>query len=383
MIILKRLLGSVISLALLSGCWDSKDIEKMSYVTALGVDYVDGKYITYAQVLNFANIAKTESMELGKVVPVWIGRGEGNTVAKSVSALYSSAQERIVLGHVRTIVVSENLLQVGSRIEEVYITANRFREVRYNILVYGTKEPIAKLFALKSILNFSPIESILSTPEDIYKQYSSIKPVYGFKFIADTTEGSGSCMLPSLSIDKESWSEDEKKTPLLKLSGAYILSHHTLRGWLSAEDLKGSLWLQRSTIRVPTNIPDTDNPVAGGIILKPRYAISPKIIGGEVQYNVKVTVDFLLSELIDPVPDSTIKKETANVIISQIRNTYKKGLEIESDVLNLENTLFRSNNKKWKEIHPNKETFELTEDSLHEIEVKVQVIHSGKYKSRK
>jgi len=382
MSILKRLLSSVIALALLSGCWDSKEIEKMAYVTALGFDYVDGKYKAYAQVLNFANVAKNESVELGKNVPTWIGQGEGRTVSESVDSLYATAQQRVFWGHVRTIVCSEDLLKQDTKMQDVYSAVNRYREIRYNILIYGTKEPLAKLFTIKSLLNFSPIESILSTPQQVYEQFSVIKPVYGYKVIADSTEGSGSCILPSLSIDTKTWFEDEKKKSLLKMNGAYMLRNRKLLGWLSEEDMKGVRWLERGINRVPTNVPDTEDPKANVVIIKPHNSITPKVVNGKVLYNVKVSVEAYLNELREPLSNAALKKETAKVIVAQIRNSYKKGLAIKSDVLNLEDSLFRLNNKKWNQLYQKNDTFLLNEDSLHDIEVKVHIIHGGKYKSK-
>ncbi|HEY2493188.1 MAG TPA: Ger(x)C family spore germination protein [Paenibacillus sp.] len=382
MISLRRLFGIFISLALLSGCWDSKEIQNIAYVTALGFDYVDGKYKAYAQVLNFSNIAKTEALEIGKIVPSWIGQGEGKTVTESMSSLYSTSQQRVLWGHVRTIIYSENLLK-QTKIQNIYSAINRYREIRYNILMYGTKEPITKIFAQKSLLNFSPIESILSTPEQVYSQLSFIKPVYGYEVIADSNEGGGSCMLPSLAIDNKTWLEDEKKKSMLKMNGAYMLKNHKLAGWLSEEDLKGSRWLDRDLERTLTNVPDTEDPVATVVLINPHNAITPIIVDGKVHYDVKITVRAYLDELIESISEPNLEKETAKVLVSQIRNTFNKGLTIKSDVLNLENSLYRSNPHKWHELHHEKEdAFLLTKDSLHNVEVKVHFIHSGKYKSK-
>mgnify|MGYP001331220480 CR=1 FL=1 len=366
MISLRRLFGIVISLALLSGCWDSKEIQNMAYVTALGFDYVDGKYIAYAQVLNFSNISKNEAIEIGKVVPAWIGQGEGETVTESMSSLYATSQERVLWGHVKTIIYSENLLKQGTKIQNIYSAVNRYREIRYNILMYGTKEPITKLFAQKSLLNFSPIESILSTPEQVYSQLSLIKPVYGYEVIADSNEGSGSCMLPSLAIDNETWLEDEKKKSMLKMNGAYMLKNHKLAGWLSEEDLKGSRWLDQDHLeRTLTNVPDIGDPVATVVLITPRNAITPIIVDEKVHYDIKITVRAYLDELIESISEPNLEKETAKVLVSQIRNTFNKGLTIKSDVLNLEDSLYRSNPHKWHKSHQEKEdAFLLTKDSL-------------------
>lgn len=88
-------------LFLLTACWGSKDVQNIAYVTAIGFDYENGKYISYVQVLNFTNIAKGEKTEVGKNVPTWIGKGEGITVTESLSNIYSTSQLRIFWGHVK------------------------------------------------------------------------------------------------------------------------------------------------------------------------------------------------------------------------------------------------------------------------------------------
>ncbi|SFK13254.1 hypothetical protein SAMN05518846_1099 [Brevibacillus centrosporus] len=66
----------LVLLFFLSGCGNSRDIQNLAYVTALGVDYVNGKYVSYVQVLNFSNIARSVDSVLGKPVPIWIGVGD-------------------------------------------------------------------------------------------------------------------------------------------------------------------------------------------------------------------------------------------------------------------------------------------------------------------
>ncbi|MFK9116608.1 hypothetical protein ACJEBK_06925 [Peribacillus frigoritolerans] len=45
----------------LSGCWDEKTIQDFHYITAIGIDFKDGEYIVYTQLVDFAAVAKTEA----------------------------------------------------------------------------------------------------------------------------------------------------------------------------------------------------------------------------------------------------------------------------------------------------------------------------------
>ena len=100
-------------LLVLPGCWNSKDIQTMDYATAIGVDYQDGKYITYVQFLNFSIVGRNENVQVGKAFPNWIARGEGETLSQSLSSIYATSQMRVFWGHVKAIVCSESLLKHG------------------------------------------------------------------------------------------------------------------------------------------------------------------------------------------------------------------------------------------------------------------------------
>ena len=54
------LIVSLTAVLLLSGCWDVTEPQRMYYVDGIGIDYKDGQYEIYMQIINFANVAKTE-----------------------------------------------------------------------------------------------------------------------------------------------------------------------------------------------------------------------------------------------------------------------------------------------------------------------------------
>nr|WP_231506246.1 Ger(x)C family spore germination protein [Paenibacillus sp. UNC451MF] len=370
-----------LALLLLPGCWNSKDIQRMAYVTALGIDYKDGKYISYVQVLNFSSVAKVESTELGKNIPIWIGKGEGTTLTESFNSIYATSQIRVFWGHLKSIVISENMLKHGDKIKEAYDMLNRYREVRYNILLYGTKEPLQEVLHTKSILNFSPLDSILDTPTQTFSQRSYIVPVYGFKLLAQINEPGDPAMLPSLTLDKANWHEDTKPKSLLKIDGAYFFNKGKMTGWLSEGDLIGYRWIQKKLERSPINIPNDKNPTAAIVLLHPSSKITSVFQDGKALFNITIKIQAYLDELNANIPEKTMEEQAAKVIKNEIRNTYKKGLEKKLDVLKLDQALYRDYPQKWHELHQNQD-FIFDEKSLNNIEVKVKLLHTGKYKGR-
>ncbi|TDG00456.1 Ger(x)C family spore germination protein [Paenibacillus piri] len=368
-------------LLLLPGCWNSKDIQSMAYVTALGLDYKDGKFHTYVQVLNFTNVAKTETSQLGKNIPVWIGKGVGKTITESFNDIYSTSQIRLFWGHVKAIVCSENILRDAEKIRESYDMLNRYREVRYNILLYGTKVPLQEIFTKKSLMNFSPLDTIMYTPAQMNSQRTFILPVYGYRIISQFNEPSNSSLLPSLTVSKQGWQEDTKIKPMLKVDGAFLLENTQLTGWLSENDLIGYRWMQKKMQRSSINIFDNHEPAAALVLLNPRPKIRPVFEDGNVRFDLSIKLDAYLDELIVDLPKDKIESLAAKVIRDQIIYTYKKGIGLKSDVLKLDRSLYRDHPKEWKALHE-KRRFLLDEHSLSHVDVRIHLLHTGKYKGR-
>ncbi|MBA2941067.1 Ger(x)C family spore germination protein [Paenibacillus sp. CGMCC 1.16610] len=368
-------------LILQTGCWNSKDIQTMAYVTAIGLDYEDGKYITYVQVLNFANVSKTDSSQLGKNIPIWIGKGKGETVTETFNAIYATSQLRVYWGHVKSIVCTERFLKNGKRVKEAYDMINRYREIRYNVLLYGTKESLNDLFQQKSILNLSPTDSLLDNPSQIYSQRSYITPHYGFKIISEINEPGQYAMLPSIALDKEEWTEDKQPRSMFRIDGAYYQKGSQTLGWMSEKEMEGFRWLQEKLSRSPINIPDTKKPVAAIVIIEPKSRILPSIRNDKVYYTIKLKVNAYVDEMVEDISPEDMRKLAENVIEDQLRKTYEIGLSKKIDVLQLGERLYRNYPEKWHELNQRND-FNLDADSLDKVEVKVKLQHTGKYKAR-
>ncbi|WP_306831827.1 hypothetical protein [Lysinibacillus sp. FN11] len=48
------------STLLLAGCWDVTEPQRMYYINAVGVDFEDDKYKVYLQIINFADVARSQ-----------------------------------------------------------------------------------------------------------------------------------------------------------------------------------------------------------------------------------------------------------------------------------------------------------------------------------
>ncbi|MFD2700804.1 Ger(x)C family spore germination protein [Paenibacillus shunpengii] len=374
---LKLITMILLSSTILSGCWNIKEVQDIYYVAALGIDFKEGKYIAYAQLLDFSNVAKLEGARPDKQPPVWIGRGEGITITEALNQLYKDAQQRLFWGHVSTLILSEQLLKQDIKDSIDFI--NRYREIRYNILLYATKEPIEDVLKTKAFFTLSGLSTILHEPYESYKQRSYIQPKQFHQFIRDSDPMGQTALIPSVKISTENWKEESKKSPLLRNDGAFFIRNNRLEGWLSETDLNGLRWMDEKTVRSPVWIVENDSAVVSVVVEKPKITITPIMNSKPILFNITVEVQAGINEKIKEINDKELVTKTEDIIKLEILNSFEKGIEINSDIYRLGESLYRQNPSKWKE-EVKAGSFYLNKHSIKHLKVKVNLVNSGKLK---
>ncbi|TVY10143.1 Ger(x)C family spore germination protein [Paenibacillus cremeus] len=356
-----------------AGCWDIKSIQDTNYVTAVGLDFKNGKYVVYGQMLDFSSVAKQEGGKAGQPPSVWAGTAEGDTISNAFNKLYETSQQRMFWGHVSSVVFTEDALKLG--LYPFLDSLSRVGETRYKPWVYGTKEPIDKIFTVLPFFNLSPIASILHNPIDVYKQFSFIRPLRLYKVIVDFREPNYTVMLPSLEIATDAWKKNEKPDPKLKVSGAYAIQDGKLKGWVEEKQLNGLRWLERSTMRTPLVVYRGEKPIVKVTVEKSKRTITPQTRGQEASFSVHFSGNVLLDEINVMMDEKAIKQEVTNEIRDQITNTFKYGQEHSIDLYRLTHVLYRESFPAWSRLTQNGS--KPISYSLQSIDVELNIVHSG------
>lgn len=371
----------LLSTLLLTGCWDVKTIQDVQYITAIGVDYKDGKYELYTQVLDFSSVAKQEGGKPQTPAPIPVGHTTGRNMGEAFKNLYRSAQQLVFWGHVSAIVIGENLLDHGLTKED-FDTMIRFREMRYTPWLYGTKEPIEQIFTTKPLFHLSPQASILHQPEQSYQQSSWFVPLTFQNFIADFREPGMTSMLPSLAISHTDWKQNDKPDPKLIVNGIYALRNNQKQGWFDHKSMAGLRWLEKETLHTPLIITVDSEAVATLTCHKPKSHIQLSMDGGNPLYTIEVQMNASITEIMDPQISMTKMNELATQVIQkEIESTFQVGKKSKADLYKLEHILYKRDFKAWSQIT---DFGQKPADpiSLKEVKVKLQLDNSGMYKAR-
>ncbi|CAH0122675.1 hypothetical protein PAE9249_05260 [Paenibacillus sp. CECT 9249] len=356
---------------LLSGCWDIKDIQENAYLTALGIDFVDGKYVVYVQSLDFSNVAKQEVGKPRGKAPIWVGKGVGSTLGLAFYDVLSASQLKIVWEHITAIVFSDNIMKqdIVSLLDSIL----RYREMRNTLWVFGTKEPIDRIFSVSPIFDMSPMLTLLHEPNEVYSQRSYIPSVRLQQFIALLREPGMTVLVPSITINKESWEKDLQITPQLQINGLYAIYNRRQSGWFPEERLRGYRWMSRKTVEAPLYIQKGNAPQIVLTLGRPQQKVTVATKDGKPRFNIKINIQGEVEELLRKMSEAEAERMAEEEIRKHVLQTYSFALHSNTDIYSLRHTLYRTANAQWKKYG---KELRLDDNSI-DIDVKVKIKHAG------
>ncbi|MEB2627723.1 Ger(x)C family spore germination protein [Peribacillus frigoritolerans] len=360
-------------LFLLSGCWDEKTIQDFHYITAIGIDYKDGEYIVYTQLVDFAAVAKTESKPT-QAPPVYVGKQKGRSVSNAINQLMRNTQQALYLGHVSTFVISENVLKQQSTEIVDFIYRNQL--LRYSANIFATKSSMDELFSINGFFNLSPLYTTLYLPEDVYRDRSYIKPITVQRYYSNQREKSSTTILPSISWNDKTWKDKDKNRKSLVMDGAFVIYYKVSQPWFSEKELSGVRWLTKSTNKTPLNIILNKQDI-NALFSHPQHKVKPVFKNGKYKFVIDIDVSGRIEGLDTQIEMDILKRKFENQIKKEIQTTFKTGLQKNADPLNLGKILYIKETKYWQENHIKEPADYLDKNSIHDINVNVHILNTG------
>ncbi|WP_313639966.1 Ger(x)C family spore germination C-terminal domain-containing protein [Paenibacillus sp.] len=239
----------------------------------------------------------------------------------------------------------------------------------------ATTEPMEKVLNTPSIADLSVIYSQLNSPMRTYEQSSIIAPLYLYKIIWKWKEKAETVLLPYLEISPD-WTSNNKPYPNISMSGICFLHNEQFRGCLKTKDIVGIRWLEKKTQRTPLVIKDEKTVLAVIVMYKIKFSIHPKMKHGKPVFDIKVSMQGTLPQLISNLNKNDLELKAIKEINKQIMETYLKGLEMNADVYGLSSIFYRDMPNEWNKLN-DKGKLPLDSNSIDNIDIKVNLTSGG------
>lgn len=341
------LIVSLTAVLLLAGCWDVKEPQRMYYIDGIGIDYKDGQYEIYMQIINFANVAKTEG-PTPQAAPSEIGFAKGKTMEEAFFKLYRSIDQKVFWGHMTFILFSEDAFKNENSIP-VIDSFLRHRETRYQILTYVTKEPIKDILLITPILNKSLTASKLSNPMHTKELQTYVEPVDLRKLIISLNEPSHEVNVPLVTINKN-WETTDKPTEETALSGFGVVSKDGFKGYINDGDARGIQWMfhQKTRGDVTIKLNNKEKEFLTVDLEKLSTKIKPIVKNNEVTFEAEIKLNAIINGFKGKVNTDQIREGIRKEVKKDIKKSFEAGIELDVDVFRLSEHLYRKNVKVWK-----------------------------------
>ncbi|WP_025115696.1 Ger(x)C family spore germination protein [Lysinibacillus fusiformis] len=362
---------------LMSGCWDVTEPQRMYYVQGVGVDYKDNEYIAYIQLMNFANVAKTEQSN-PQAAPTEVGKATGKTIEEAIYKLYRSMDQEVFWGHMTFLLFSEKAMESEHAIP-IIDTFLRFRETRYHIWVYCTQDPIEEVLLVSPILEKSPTATKLSNPKNTSKQESFVEPVNLRQLVIGLNEPNHEMKVPFISINKDWETAKESRTETV-FAGVGILSKNSFKGFIKGNTARGIEWMNDATKQGEITIKLNNSEERDYLtvdIKKLDVNVKPIVQNNQVKFEVYLKFNTILNGFKGTVTASQVRKKVESEVKKEIMATFQEGLNMDADVYRLSEYLYRDNVKVWKKIQKDGK-IPLTKESISKIDIHINKVSPGR-----
>ncbi len=218
---MKKIIIIITILLLCTGCYDYKEINDLAIISAIGIDYEDGTYITTLEVLN--DEQEKDSAKLTS----YIKKGQGNTLTSAIEDAADKLPKQVTLNHVKLMVLSKAIINTKFKnIIDFFLRNTYFRENFY--VVSSLEDTPDKVLSLTT--SDAPIASIAITSILENMDYSSNSNILK-KFNEINEE------IITYGIDT-SFSNIKLNNKDFLVDGMVIFSNYDYKGKLSSEDVK-------------------------------------------------------------------------------------------------------------------------------------------------
>lgn len=351
----------VLSLFIISGCQDRKNLLNLLFPSTMVVDYVDNQYNISFQIDNLNALAKKE-IEISEEQPkLLVASSKGNTIEDAIIAIEENERSVINLSHVKSLILKPNAIQPNI-LKEICNFASFNPELRMDSEIYYTENKNEDLFSTSFQLSRSQLYILVNSKE--FEQAALSLPTTNLiQLTKALNEDYINIPIPVLNVidSKDIYLKDGEsiKQKVFEIEELLFLNkQHTTT--LPLKDLEGLEWIKSNNNNIEINIKDTIGEISSYSSKITTFIFYSPIdykyhLKGQINMVVSKDTAFRTLQELQPI----LKKEIDKKII----HTYITGLQNNLDIYNLY----------YRSFILNKNAYPTTDNFVNELDVKIHI----------
>ncbi|MCA0987413.1 Ger(x)C family spore germination protein [Guptibacillus algicola] len=277
-------------LLMLTGCWDSNEIEDVGLIIGVGLDYGKDEEFSMTHQYVVPNNIQGIQGGLSTGQPFQNLTLEGESFFEIIRENSLETDRPPNFTHLKSLVVSDELIEKES-VRKLISFFLRDHEFRRTVAVFTTKENVATIMEVEPTKEIFPAVQIKELTQNNYKSLEILENTK-FSDISKYISEDASFVIPEIEINKDR----------IRLSGAAIISNKDFKlvGWLNSKEVQGLKWITNTVKSGLVSLTDeSDNNTKDHVVLeiiKANTKIDPTLDKGELKVEVTINTTIRLGE---------------------------------------------------------------------------------------
>lgn len=368
----------ILILLILPGCWNSRELDMLSIVNALGIDRTeDGQISLTFEILKPPNIKGASSQEPGAEKAVWIVTAKGQTIFEAIRNSTMKIERRPYFAHNKIIIIGEEAAQEGiAPLLDLYLRDPELRERVLILIARGKARDILDTEHPQEKIPAKAIEGLIKSTTAA----SFLPKVTLYDLAKVLVSQTSDPFIPGIKLME---TDEGNTVRRMKLDETAIFKEDKLIDWLDHKETRGVLWVLgevKSGIVVIQSPKGEDEKVALEIV-RATSKVKPEIIEEKLVVNVEVKVEGNIGEqqshidLTKPAIIKELEERKTEVILEEITSALQKTQKLGVDIFKFGEEVHRKFPQEWPKYEENwDEEFKNLEVN---VSVEVEIIRVG------
>lgn len=343
----------VLSVFVLPGCWDRRELGTLAIVAGVGIDVAPrGQYEVSVQIVKPELVRGGQSQGGGggggTEPAVWFGHDRGETVFEAIRSFNKRLSRRLYLPHNQIIVIGKETARKGIRpVLDYFVRDHESRETVWVLIANGTARDVIEV---KSQLEKIPALAISQRIEDSLETCRT-RAVKLQEVIERLMSKSAWPAIPIARISRQ-----EKNVEVL-VEGLAVFREDRMVGTIGPRESRGIMWVSGE---VKSAVFPITTPVKKGKatveILRATSSIKPSLKGRQASFEVAIKTtgnlacEMSTADVTKPAVWISLEKRSATVIRNEVNSALKETQRLKTDVFGFGEALHRKYPRQWKQI---------------------------------
>lgn len=382
----------ILSIVLLSGCWDRAELQDLDIVSAIGIDEgsddVENRYQVTVQIVNEGQISGATQTGQAGMSPVTTYSATGSTISEAIRKIAPMAPQDLFFPHVQLMVIGEKMAR-NEGIQDLFDLIERDSQFRTLFPILIVRDHTAK-----TLLQITtPLESIPSTKivgglessKKVWGEYASTRADQVIQQLNGEQANITGVVINGNPEEGNNLTNIQRITPEadVEIKGLAIFKKGKLKEWLEEDTARGATWINNELTETIVNLDcEKDKKGLAVDIMRSNAKIKSKIKNKKPVIHLTIRTEGHISEVHCPVDLSKhktiekLEKQLEKEIKEEVMLAIEAAKEQKADIFRFGETINRKDPKLWKKIE-GKWSDEIFPETEVNVNIKAFIRRSG------